>query len=111
MPAAIIGFSALALAACVAPRPPAGAEPRRADSATPIACAPIAVMDRTLRQRHAEEPIWRGIGVHGRLVVLYQGPHGTWTMVAVAPYGRACIAGAGGGGELLRTGRDGGKAT
>ncbi len=107
----LILAATLALAAC-ASLPPAPADPPSTPTAAnvPRPCPPLTVMDDILRRQHSETPVWREIG-GGHLMVLYLGPHGTWTMVAVAPSGRACIARAGGGGKLLRTGRDGGKAT
>ena len=83
---------ALSVALCATPAP--AEQAARCGSLTHIAQA--------LKANHGETPVWRGLtGPH--LVVLFQSPGGSWTLIEAVPGGMACALGSGKAGAPLTT--------
>ena len=66
-----------------------------------LGCGSFSVVDELLRQDFAEKPVWRGLDEYRRLVVLYEGPNGNWTIVVAMPSGYTCAVGVGNGGDSI----------
>lgn len=64
-------------------------------SAAPL-CGAYDDLARRLEQRYGERPVARGLAATGALVeVLAAADGSTWTLLVIAPDGRACAAAAG----------------
>ncbi len=63
-------------------------------------CGPFSVIDEVLREEFSEKPVWRGLDEYGRLVVLYEGFRGTWTIMVAMPGGYTCAISVGNGSEF-----------
>lgn len=60
-------------------------------------CAPYAALKSALEKRFKEHRDARGLSSDGRLVEVFVGPNGSWTILITDPDGLACIAAAGEG--------------
>lgn len=58
-------------------------------------CAERAELARRLAEAFGETPVGRGLSADGRMLEVFAGPDGSWTLVVTAPTGRACLAAAG----------------
>lgn len=78
-------LTSLALLAAFLARP-AGAGP---------ACAPWPQLREALAQGYSEQPAWIGLAGDTQVILALAPESGSWTLVAVAPTGLACVRGAG----------------
>ena len=59
-------------------------------------CGPYEALARRLEARYGERPAARGLAGQGALVEVFAARDGsTWTLLVIAPDGRACAAAAG----------------
>lgn len=58
-------------------------------------CGPRAELAEKLAAEFGERPVARGLATDGRMVEVFAGPEGSWTLVVTTPAGRACLAAAG----------------
>lgn len=85
----LLAFFVLAVATPVARGDPA---------ASGLPCAERSALKAVLAQRWQERPTAFGMASNGRVLELYTSPEGqSWTLVAVAPEGRACVIASGRG--------------
>lgn len=76
------------------------AGPAFAQGALP--CQPYTAMAEALRRDWGEVAILRGLDARGRMIEIYVGPQGTFTILAVAPDMTACPLSVGGAVEVIR---------
>ena len=61
-------------------------------------CAPKDDIAKTLASNYHEKPVGMGVSSSsGALTVIFASPAGTWTAVAIAPSGSACVLDVGDG--------------
>ncbi len=75
----------------------AGAAVATPVSAQAVSCGERQVMLNTLKDRYQENRTAYGITADGRLLEIFSGPSGSWTLLMTQPGGKSCLMSSGEG--------------
>ena len=73
----------------------------------PVLCGERTTVLKQLKLKFGEQRTAFGLTEDGRLVEVFAGPSGSWTILMTAPGGRTCLMTSGGGWREIDTTRDG----